>query len=216
MDKCLQSGDLLTLTWDHLVPLSLAAIQDNDIQRLDDLDKAFRHFFDHELIEGTEQSRSAFLAGLHRIIESEAADERDSRFLTRWRLLHEIIHATRSNVDPVDKAARFAAGRMHAEELLKLATREGSKGLSVGDIARRLNMSLPHVSKLLRELEALYLVERHPAGKKTFVALGPVGLALSRREGWRAEPQALSDEQLRDLFGRREPLTNPLAHLAAR
>jgi len=213
LDNQPTSGELLTLPWEDLVRVARQSMQSSDSKELSSLDAAFHHLYFRELAEGDDDSRSEFLAGILRVIESEPAHSFKppsliESLLTRWRHLHELIDAARRNVDPVDQASRLVRSRAHAEDLMKIVAREGSRGISVGALSQRLEVTMPHAAKLLRELEALYLIERHRSGRHTFVTLGPVGLVMNRREAWSVEVKPPTDEEVRALFGGAQPLVN--------
>ena len=96
----------------------------------------------------------------------------------------------------------------HGRRILKLVAEEGSKGVTAGDLARQLGISKQNLSKTLRELEPLNVIERHSDGRNVFVCIGAIGQLLLA--GDRTVP--MPAERTAELFGSRQPMERP--HLA--
>lgn len=154
---------------------------------LRELDAALHHFFLNEARRGTDQTRGEFIDGILRIVESPESRNVEritelQQLISRWRHLDALMDAFRRDVDIVAEAERFSQTREHASELVAILSDAGAEGVTAGALAKQLEISPPHLAKLLRELDSRDIIERHSVGRNVYVVLGLVGqLMLEKR-----------------------------------
>lgn len=210
-------GEFFSLPLDELVTRARTALAAKDVESLQELDGALRHRFYHLARQGEEKALGEFIGGIFRIVESAEArafgkPERIVALLTVWRHLSDLADAVRRDVEPAEHAARLVSTRKHASRLVEVAARAGSAGIIHKDLARELDIKEPQLSKLLRELEARDVIERHRTGRNTYVCLGLAGQLLAERV---QKPFVISREEQSDLFLGRQPLVEPRKLLGA-
>ena len=210
-------GEFFSLPLDELVTRARTALAAKDVESLQELDGVLRHRFYHLARQGEEKALDEFIGGMFRIVESAEArafgkPEQIVALLTVWRHLSDLADAVRRDVEPAEQAARLVSTRKHASRLVELATNAGSEGIRFSDLADQLGISKPYLSKLLRELEARDVIERHRAGRNTYVCLGLAGQLLAERE---QKLFVIPREEENELFGGRQPLVEPRKLLRA-
>ena len=110
----------------------------------------------------------------------------------------------------LDRARQLVAGYKHGWRMLRVLSDKGSAGLTQKELAGELGISSQNLSKTLattlRDLERWSVIERHRAGKPTFVCLGPVGQLLLRA----GTVHEISAAERKNVFGKREPIADGL------
>ncbi|MEK7409050.1 MAG: hypothetical protein AAB225_28640 [Acidobacteriota bacterium] len=211
---------LLTTSWPELAAISSNALKNNDLEALRQLDAAFHHLFLNQVRRGNDASRTEFILGMIAVLESAEAREKPratelQQLLNKWEHMNILTDAFRRDVDALERASQLIRSREHAGLLLTQVAASG-QGIAREELGTRLGISSPHLSKLLRELEACDVIERHPAGRKVFVCLGLVGQLLVERGPGVPAPTA---EELETWFPESrilEPLSEQPLRLMAR
>jgi DNA-binding MarR family transcriptional regulator len=179
------------MSWEGLIEEARKAFKERDIESLRGLDDAFHHFFLNELRRGNEESRTEFIMGILEVVESPESREigradEVQELIVRWRHLDALMNVLRTDGDLIDQAERLIMSRELGERLLRTVEQAEFPGVKSGELARRLNISPPHMTKLLREMETCDVLERRPFGRNVYVTLGLVGqLLLERRRSAR-------------------------------
>ena len=227
-------GEFFSLPLDELVNRARTALAAKNVESLQELDGVLRHRFYHLARQGEEKALGEFIGGMFRIVESPEArafgkPEQIVALLTVSRHLSDLADAVRRDVEPAEQAARavesldreageqehvarLVSTRKHASRLVELATNAGSEGIRFSQLADQLGISKPYLSKLLRELEARDVIERHRTGRNTYVCLGLAGQLLAERK---QKPFVIPREEEDKLFGGRQPLVEPRKLLRA-
>ena len=152
--------------------------ESRDTDGLYDIDVALTGLLIDYIRKGTGDLFDAFMDEMHVFLDSGNGDRLKSfregeRYFYRWEHLVDFSRIAFEKYDP-DMIARFIASRKHGEKLLQIVYKN-TDGIRVKDLAEKLDMSAPQLSKLLRELEDHDLVIREKGKKMTLVHLDFMG-----------------------------------------
>jgi DNA-binding transcriptional ArsR family regulator len=176
-------ADILVAPYPELVAQAIQAIENRDLNSLQDLDAAFHYRFQVEAREGTEESRTKLIQALLAILDSKPARQQPRpdevlAVLVRWEQLDQLTATLREEYDLAGEARRLVDARKHGWNLLRRLAVGQVSGTSAGELAEQLEISPQQLSPLVAEFEALDLVDRHRSGGRTYIRLGLTGHAL--------------------------------------
>jgi len=162
----------------YLMEMANQFVESSDTDGLYDIDAALTGLLIDYIRKGTGDLFDAFTDDMLAFLDSSDGDHLKStregeRYFHRWEHLVDFSRIAFEKYDP-DMIARFIASRKHGEKLLQIVYKN-IDGIRAKDLAEKLDMSAPQLSRLLRELEDHDLVIRKKGKKMTLVHLDFMG-----------------------------------------